>query len=259
MFRSFDRRSSMDVEPTPLPTPQPAPLSLPQRLVGIFHRPVEVMTDLRQRPTTLPALLITLLLANIILGFGFSGFLDATIDQLYSSPGSSPEDIDQIVVWVDDHPGVTQAAYHIAVSLGLVLSLLVWAGLFHLSASMFFQPPVNRDPPQFAHSMSQVVYANLVNLPATLIIQFLVASLGRPVSAISLSLFLDADPQSMLHIALDWLNPFNLWWIGLLAVACAVNYQVSLARALIVPVGVSIVFRIIQMLLAAAGQAGAPS
>jgi len=241
---------------SPVAEPEaPPPLSLVERLIGIFHRPVAVMRDLRERPGVFPVLLVTLVVVNVILGLGFGTFIDGMIDQLYENGGIPPEDVDSLVAAIDDNPVAAQTFYHVVMSMGLVLTVFVWAGLFHLSASTFFQPPVNRDAPGFQHSLSQILYANLVNIPGAALVQLVAAARSEPVSGFSLALLLGLPPDSVWHVAADWVSPFNFWWIGLLGVACAVNYRVPLGRALVVPVGGSIVFRVIQMLLAAAGLA----
>lgn len=242
----------MDVDPSPAGEKAPA-LSPLARVIGIFYRPVAVMEDLRRRPTSLLALLILIIGSNLAFAPVAMTFLDWQIDQAYEANDARPEDIDELVSFLDDHPAAIQVILHIGVTFQVMVVLLVWAGLYHLSASMFFQPPESRDPPGFRHAYAQAVHAGLVNIPAGFLLAGIVAVQGEFVQGLSLALLLPLDPLSAQYVAADWVSPFNFWWIGLLGVACAVNYRVPLGRALIVPIGVSLVFRIIQVLMASLG------
>ncbi len=65
----------------------------------------------------------------------------------------------------------------------------------------------------------------------------------------SLATLLDLPPSGTAGLLAAWVSPINFWWLGVLALGGSVFYRCRFRDALFVPVGVSLVFRIVQVLM----------
>jgi hypothetical protein len=229
-------------------------LNLVSRLRAVFTNPRRLVEALRAEPRTLGVLLLFVLIWNLFSALTFEYTLDTFVDQVYSLPNVPSDQQEKVATWLEDHRATVQVLHHLGLTVSWIAAVLIWAGLLHLSAGMFFEAP--QTPIEFRHSLALVSHANLVNLPHGLITTVLTLVTQKFFRSLSLGALLGTELTSPLGTALEWVTPFNLWWIAILGIGCAVFYGQSWRRSVIVPLGVSLVFRIIQVAMSAFAAAG---
>jgi len=231
-----------------------APLPLLSRIRATFLSPRRLAAAVLAEPRALGALLIFLILWNVLAALTFDYTLDMFVDQIYEMPNVPSDQQETIATWIEDHRAIVQTLHHVGLTLSWAAALLLWAGLLLLSSGLFFETPAQ--PVTFRHMFSLACHANLVNIPHAIITTVATLATQEFFRSVSLGALLGIKITTPMGTAAEWLTPFNLWWIAILGVGCAVFYGQSWRRAVIVPLGVSLVFRIIQVAMTAFGSAG---
>jgi hypothetical protein len=235
--------------------PAPVPrMTLVSRMRSVFTAPRILAASVRTEPRTLGVLLVFVLVWNLFSALTFDYTLDTFVDQVYELPNVPSDQQEKVATWLEDHRGTVQVLHHLGLTVSWIAAIVIWAGLLHLSAGMFFEAP--KTPIEFRQTLSLVSHANLVNLPHGLVTTVLTLVTQKFFRSASLGALLGTDMTSPMGTMLDWVTPFNFWWIAILGVGCGVFYGQSWRRSVIVPLGVSLVFRIIQVAMSAFAAAG---
>ena len=239
-----------------VPPDAPSP-SLLARFVAVFVNPPGLAVALRQRPAILGAIVLSLLVTVVAGVMTVPTAVDMMIDGFYDN--MDPGDADEIAGTIEDNERVVSILLVASGPFTTLLSLLGWSVLLYAMTAAILS---GRDPDLgFQHILSLVAHANLVNIPNYLLSGMLTRAQGEMVASLSLATLLGLSANSPAGVMAAWLSPFNLWWIWVLGVGLAVFYRLPISRAVLFPLVLSMMLRLLQVAMAglSAPDVAAPS
>lgn len=199
--------------------------TFPERLIGIFISPTEVLADVARKPDFVLPLIICVLAAitvteTLLAKIGMERIVRLSIEQSGRASSMSPERMDQAV-----HQGVIIGGViaHIAGVVGVPIFILVIAGLGLLILNVVFSAPA-----KFKTVFSLVSYAYLVSLLGSLMAMALIF-FGDPdrfdsQNPIPVTVGFFLNPRTIsrpLYVIASSFNLFTIWFVILVAIGLA--------------------------------------
>lgn len=219
------------------------PMSIPGRLIGVFFSPGPVFQSLRERPSFVPPMVISIVATLLALYLITPITNQFAVDQAREkNPNMSQEQVQQLQN-VMSSPMVI-AIKVVGTLIGVPVIQLVYALLFRMTFQL-----VTGNLTTVRQSLSVVSYSNLIMLLGFCVTLPLILSAGRPDITLNLgSLVPFLDEQNIVFSLLRNIEIFTGWWMVLLGIGYGILCQVATVRAVKICLSVWVVWILLKTL-----------